>query len=820
MKRIKIEFQVTILTIVTVLAVIFSGYLVYQSLSEIVGSIHKEARPDFKLLQIKDIASDLTQVENTVRLYTLTRDEKYFHPYKEVNQTIQDRLTYLQDYALTSEDEKEMLDSISSLANEKLLIWEKILALHRAREDASKSFTEIYSRIDSSRVDTAVAIPDTIVVEPISEPEREEKSGLLRKIFGGGKRKKAEAESVAPIVQPIVQPVDTNIIQKETIKQEIAEIEQKIQDRNQALLSREKVLLEQNIELTKLLNSQINFLENKEKEKLLLKTEEADRLAAITYKRLAFFTIAAVVLLLMVLFLFYRYLYQSRTYQTILSRAKTEAEKLAKAKEIFVATVSHEMRTPINAIYGLTEQLIQKAGDKKTRTDLEIIHRSTEHLISLVNDTLDFSKIETQKMELNQVDFSLQEILKEVITLNRSNAKAKNLELKLETMVPPSLVLLGDAFRLKQVLINLLTNAIKFTDQGSVTLQVYTLEKDDVNIWAIFKVIDTGIGISKENYKLIFDDFVQLETDISKKQKGAGLGLSIVKKLIDIQGGNISVDSELQQGTTITAQIPYKKGNPERIKKITRKELAIPEKFKNLSALIVDDEDFNRYLLKNILSKWGVKVAECVNGKEAVDVCSSQTFDAIFMDVRMPVLNGLDASREILKNEPKSKIIALTASNKAEDIEQCKRAGMNSFLSKPFAEKELFGVLRETMEPVKEPKKAPANIDLSELKRMSNGDPKFVKEMVEIFIRSSENGVKSIRQNLQVNDWKSIGESAHKMAAPAKHMKVDSLYSTIKEIEREADETQNGEKIKNLFVHLEKEVETTNESLKGILKEL
>jgi signal transduction histidine kinase/CheY-like chemotaxis protein len=787
------------------LAVIFSGYLVYQNLSKIVDSIHKEARPDFKLLQIKDIAGDLMQIENTVRLYTLTRDEKYLHPYEQVNQNIQERLSYLQDYSLTSEDEKLMLDSISTLANEKLLIWEKILALHRVSEDASKSFSELYSRIDSSRVE-----PDTIIVAETPE----EKKGLLRKIFGGKKKKEEATEQVQ------VQPADTNIIQKETIKQEIAEIEQKMLDTRQALSNREKDLLEQNIELTKLLNIQIDFLEKQEQKKLLLKTEEADRQAALTYKRLALFTIASVIFLLMVLFLFYRYLNQSRTYQTILSQAKTEAEKLAKAKELFVATVSHEMRTPINAIYGLTEQLIKRADDKKTRTDLEIIHRSTEHLISLVNDTLDFSKIETQKMELNHVDFSLDELLEEVIILNQNNANSKQLELKLETMVQPPLVLCGDAFRLKQVLINLINNAIKFTDNGSITIQAYTLEKDDENIWAIFKVTDTGIGISKENYKLIFDDFVQLETDLSKKQKGAGLGLSIVKKLIDIQGGNISVDSELNKGTTITVQIPYKKGDPGRIKKVVRRELVVPERFKNLSFLIVDDEDFNRYLLRNILTKWGGKVTECTNGQEAVDLCVMKAFDAIFMDVRMPVLNGLDASKQILQLNPGNKIIALTASNKTEDIDLCKNVGMHNFLSKPFSEQELFDVLQLTLETKMEMKETPATVDLTELKRMSNGDPKFVKEMVEIFIRSSESGVKSIRKNLQSKDWTMIRESAHKMAAPAKHMKVESLYSTIKKIEQEAEAAQDEKIIKDLFADLETEVEQTNNRLKFMLKEL
>ncbi|WP_430973590.1 response regulator [Sunxiuqinia rutila] len=810
MKRIKIEFQVTLLTVLVVLAVSYSGFLVYQSLSQIVDSIHKEARPDFKLLLIKDIESDLTEVENTVRLYTLTREEKYFHPYREINQEIQDKLTNLQDYALTSDDEKLQIDSIRSLANDKLAIWENILALHYSKVDAHESFSELYSKIDSS-----ITEPDTILVEA---PVVEEKVGLLKRIFG---KKKKDKDTL--MVQQL-QPVDSNKIEKAAIKQEIAEIEQRIKTSNQALSVKEKALLEKNIELTELLKTQITELETKEQKKLLVKTQEADRLAAITYKRLALFTIGAVILLLLVLFIFYRYLNKSRAYQTILRQAKTEAEKLARAKELFVATVSHEMRTPINAIYGLTEQLLQRTESSDQKKDLEIIYNSTEHLIALVNDTLDFSKIESQKLQLDQVDFSLDKLLSEVITLNRRNAEAKQLELILDTRQLPPLVLSGDAFRLKQVLINLLNNAIKFTDQGSVSLKVSANAMDHNNpVWVNFQIIDTGIGISKENHQVIFDDFVQLETDLTKKQGGAGLGLSIVKKLIDIQGGTIQVDSELHQGTTITIKIPYRKGNPANIKTPVKPELVIPDSFSQLTALIVDDEEFNRYLLKGILKKWNLRIEESSNGQEAVEHCRSIHFDLIFMDVRMPILNGLEASQQILNRDKKVKIIALTATNKPEDLEKCEQAGMHNFLAKPFTESDLLQTIKETLQS--QPHKAKkveesseqSTIDLSELERMADGNKDFVREMVEIFIRSSQHGLEEIQRNIDLKNWDLVREYAHKMAAPTKHLKALSLYSKIKEMEREADTTKNQQKITQLFGEIKLEVQAANRHLKAIL---
>jgi signal transduction histidine kinase/CheY-like chemotaxis protein/HPt (histidine-containing phosphotransfer) domain-containing protein len=813
MKRVTIQFQVTLLTVLIVMAVIFSGFLVYQSLSQIVDSIHKEARPDFKLLLIKDIESDLSAVENTVRLYNLTREEKYFHPYRQINQSIQEKLTALEDYSLTSEEEKIQIDSIRSLTNEKLEVWEKILTLHSSRKEAHESFSELYSRIDSSRAE-----PDTTLVEAIQEATPEEKVGLLKRIFGG---KKKDQDT---ILEEQVEAVDTTKIEKATIKQEIADFEQQIKATIEVLSVREKALLEKNIELTKLLKAQISELENKEQKQLLVKTHEADRLAAITYKRLAFFTIGAVILLLLVLLIFYRYLNRSKAYQNILRRAKTDAENLARAKELFVATVSHEMRTPINAIYGLTEQLMLKTNDLKQKKDLEIIYSSTGHLISLVNDTLDFSKIESQKLQLNKVDFVLYQLLEEVVTLNKGNAKTKQLDLKLDAQNLPPLVLLGDAFRLKQILINLLNNAIKFTDDGSVTLKVFTQgQKAAEKVWVNFQIIDTGIGISKENHSMIFDDFVQLETDMTKKQGGAGLGLSIVKKLVDIQGGTIAVDSELKQGTMISIKIPYQKGNPENIKKSEPMKTIIPQKLENLSILIVDDEEFNRYLLKGILEKWQIRVTERSNGQEAVNLCKRNHFDVILMDVRMPVLNGLEASRQITMHDKQTKIIALTAASRPDDIEKCEQAGMHNFLSKPFAEKDLLNVLVQTLDtgsiqPAMTEEPGPkTSIDLSELERMANGNTKFVSEMVEIFIQSSENGVKEIRKNLLMKNWSVVGEYAHKMAAPAKHIKAMALYSKIKEMEHEADSTQNEEKITHLFREVEQEVTNANSYLKTLL---
>ena len=795
MKRLKIEIQVILLTICIAVAVIISGFLAYQSLSEIVETIHKEARPDFKLLLIKDIAADLNEVENTIRLYSLTGDASFLRPYQQLGDSIQEKLNMLAGYALPGSVEFSHIDSISLLANRKLLIWDEIRTLHHSKTDAHNSFTELYSKID-----TAIIQPDTIRFKP------EEKKGFFKRVFG-----KKDTTTRQPVI------IDKTK-EKEIIKNEIAGIEQQITSQTKRIQTKEMVLLQKNIQLTQALNRHINSLESSEQERLETKTLEADSMAAQTFRRMAIFTITAVILLIIILILFFRNLQKNRTYQQVLRKAKAEAESLAKAKEMFVATVSHEMRTPVNAIYGLTEQMLQKPNSVEMASDLKVVHKSAEHLIALVNDTLDFSKIESQKLKIEQIDFLPDEILAEVYTLHKVSAQKKGIELIINNRTDKNLVLQGDPIRLKQILINLITNAIKFTNQGQIILAVSGEENPAQNYLLHIEVSDTGIGISKEDLHLIFDEFVQLDTDLTLKQRGAGLGLSIVKKLILLQDGKIDVNSALGKGTRFTIQIPYQKGNPDNLPKEKTEQLSIPAWFQKLHFLIVDDEEFNLYLIKNILNTWGVPFTEASNGEEAVELVVKNEYDLILMDIRMPIMDGYEATRLILQHRPSAKIIALTATTKSADIQKIELAGMHAFLQKPFAASDLLNtilklLLKESGETILKITAKDAAIDLDELERMSGGDTAFLNEMLGIFIRSSEEAVISFQQNFQNSDWATVAETAHKLAAPAKHLKATTLYNHLKKLETSA-ENLNPDEIKALIDSITMEINNINSILK------
>lgn len=783
-KKLRIEIPVTILSICIAVAVIIAGYFAYQSMSGIVETIHKEARPDLKLLLIKDISSDLNEVENTIRLYSLSGDVSLLKSFKQLNNEIGEKLEQLQSYADVGSQEKQMLDSIGVLATRKLLIWEEIRKLHQTRETPKQTFTKLYSKIDTVIVET-----DTIKVKP------EEKKSFFKRLFA---KKDTTKRSI----------IVDNTKEKEAIKAEIEDIEQTISSQTQKLQTKDKILLEKNIAVTETLYKLIAKIEIAEQKHLEEKTAEADAMAGKTYQRMAVFIIAAVILLIIVLILFFRNLQQNRAYQQVLRKAKSEAESLAKAKETFVATVSHEMRTPVNAIFGLTEQLLRKGQPEETRTDLTIVQKSAEHLLALVNDTLDFSKIESQKMKLDQVDFRLRDLVREIEVMVSEQAKKKNIELQLTNNTEPDLTLNGDPIRLKQIIINLATNAIKFTAQGKVEVSFVDEYTPDGHIMLKIKVTDTGVGIPADKLPYIFDEFVQVGTDLTQKQRGAGLGLAIVKKLVSLHSGKIDVQSIFGKGTQFALEIPYKKGIIQTTSEPA--ELVIPEWFSSLKFLVVDDEEFNLHLMRNILKKWGITTVEAGNGLEAVEQSTKENFDLILIDIRMPVMDGYEASRKILQGQTNAKIVALTATTRPEDVEKIKAAGIHDYLPKPFLEQSLFDVV---LKLVPEKQKAESlsisgetDVDFKELERLSGGDAAFMKEMLSIFVRSAEEASEKFGQYFDQENRKQIAETAHKLAAPAKHIMATKLYEMLKVLEKEAEPASH-EFVKKIIQETKLEIE-------------
>jgi PAS domain S-box-containing protein len=373
--------------------------------------------------------------------------------------------------------------------------------------------------------------------------------------------------------------------------------------------------------------------------------------------------------------------------------AKEEALQLSKAKDMFISVMSHEIRTPLNAVIGMSHLLSEDNPTESQKENLNILKFSAENLMTLINDVLDFAKIETGNIELEKIPVNLRHLVHSITTSMQYKVSDKKIYLKesVDAEVPDSV--LGDRTRLVQILLNLVNNAVKFTDRGGVTIDLKVIEQTSQEVRIRFAVTDTGIGIPANKTNTIFESFKQASADTARKYGGTGLGLAITKSLIELHDSRINVDSVLGQGSTFWFTVTFKKVDRKTVTTDPTNEIGL-----KINVLVVDDNQINRLLINKVLKKWGVQADFAENGLEAVQKASTnRNYDVILMDIHMPEMGGLEATQVLRGKEDeycrKVPIIALTASMLSNQLNQIEEVGMNDFILKPFDPKNLYDKL-------------------------------------------------------------------------------------------------------------------------------
>jgi signal transduction histidine kinase/CheY-like chemotaxis protein len=440
------------------------------------------------------------------------------------------------------------------------------------------------------------------------------------------------------------------------------------------------------------------------------------------------------------------------------------AVNAVKAKQQFLSNMSHEIRTPMNAIIGFTKVIMKTDLSAKQKEYLSAIKISGDALIVLINDILDLAKVDAGKMHFESTPFKLKVSIAAMLHIFETKIQEKNISLitEYDNKIPE--VLAGDPVRLHQIIMNLVSNAVKFTSEGNITVKVVLLNEDDEKVKIGFHIKDTGIGITEDKMERIFENFQQASSGTSRLYGGTGLGLAIVKQLIERQEGNIKVESTLGEGSIFSFALDFKKTKSDAEEVIEM--IKLDKEIKNIKVLVVEDMPLNQLLMKTLLDDFGFERDIAANGKLAIERMKTKNYDIVLMDLQMPVMNGFEAT-EYIRNTIKSDIpiVALTADVTTVDLAKCKSVGMNDYIAKPIDEQLLYSKIVGLVKKI-EPLKI-INIekvrytDLNYLNQRTKSDPELMMEMITLYLEQTPPLILTMKQSLRDKDWEMLGSAVH-----------------------------------------------------------
>ncbi|WP_159442216.1 response regulator [Chitinophaga niabensis] len=681
--------------VILLVSVVLFGFFKQQRIKQLNSSVHELAHTEVNMERIEHAVQTMYEAENYFRLFTLTYQNIHFARYSKALAIVAADLDTLENKEL-----KGMLrdkENKSSIFLKVKAATDSLLNMNQDWDTTKER--EIFEPVTSAHFKQYIQV-DTVYPNAVN-------TGKKRKLFGRvadaitNKKRNEPGPAAAPTVVRTTITADPkstryNRQQLENIHAYYSHLFKNIAAGNANLNKKELEMINANDQLLKTLLADLQiFKQERLKAAHQLKTALKDDISILLSKlnwETRFGALLIVLLAIAILVLIW-FSYRNGLQ---LDHARNKAIRFSKLKSDFVASMSHEIRTPLGSVIGFSEQLGKTNLNQEQEEILDAINLSANMLLSVVNNVLDFSKLEEKKLTLEYSTFSPKKVIEDIAKGMYIQAYRKNLKLHTQCSFSENMLVEGDEFRLKQILFNLTGNAIKFTSEGSVTIKANLQPQAGKQVLSV-AITDTGTGIDRKHIRHIFDEFTQVSSaqDSHAREDGSGLGLTIVKSIVDLHSGKLDVDSVPGQGSTFSFTIPYMPAA------VVDQTPALPADHplpKMMHVLVVDDNNMNRRVLEMILLKINTTFHSATNGIEALHLMEQHDFDMVFTDIQMPEMDGLTLARNIRQLKDRDKaglpIIAITGNAVKEDLDRYLDAGINSYILKPFREKEILETLR------------------------------------------------------------------------------------------------------------------------------
>ncbi len=754
----------------------------------LLSKVDEVTRPDKLMNDIKLLNRQLTIAENHVRAFTLSQTEAYIRQYNEIKESILQKTKAISNSATATL--KPQTDSLALIVNNLLKNYDELLSISYSRvlDSALTDIREI-SVTDSSELEDSASAANLALLLRNSEKKKSFFSDLF-----SNKKKQRELQELIKKAQQDMDKKQQAIQRAAESKKQIAEAAEKQRQQIQELNEREFNLLEEekllNIKFETVLTSIEENRKNQNQKNIL----EAKQAVAHSSLMMKWLMIGGSAVILILTFLLIIDIVKSDRRRKELFDAKKKAENLAAARQHFLSMMSHEIRTPLTGISGYTELLSKSNINRQQAVYINNIATSAGHLLKLVDDILELSRLDAGRLPLDKIVFSPAVIAEEVCDLLRVKADSKNIILSCNIKAIEGLYTEGDPHKLTQILYNLVGNAVKFTEKGFVTVECRMENSDGKKRVIKFIIRDSGIGIPEDKINSLFKEYTQADITIPKRFGGSGLGLSITQKLVALHNGSINVKSIEGMGSEFTVSIPYtvaEAPDEQAVSQAVLKEKTIT--LSGIKVLITDDTEINLLLQKEILQSSGADTSVASSGAEAVQYIkhNPSDFDLALIDLQMPDMNGEEVVR-IIRQELKSSIpvIATTANPVTADREKLLSTGFNDVLIKPFDQLTLIRTIHALIPGnIKQASTPDRLYDLRELELTSRGSTDFVHRMMKVFLFSAESLIKKLKTAVADKDYELMAASAHKLLPSCRQLSIDYMADRLKWIEEHSSES-------------------------------